>query len=372
MTQTKRTQPAGMPEPGAQLEKTLEEMRAGPHYRNYLRARDAVLACLAEMDTGRAEPSAYWREELGGFDYMLDASPLIVEKLREHCHHITGDASYRYRQHHAIVADPFERKLARLSKLDQSNLFVPEAELLGGFGHPIDGSLINVDALKFFEVMIALDRAGFIDEIKNGRSRSETWLEIGAGWGGFGRVVKTLFPSTTYVVVDLPQTMLFSATYLLSAFPDARFAIYPEVSLKEIGSRLREFDFVFLPHYVFDDAELDIDLAINMVSFQEMTSEQVAGYLKNLSRMGCSRLYSLNRDRSSYNSELSAVSTLITEHFAKPRKIGILPYSYPTLVPPKPPPRRVVREFVARMLGRRPKKPSSTLKDYRHLVAERG
>ena len=33
-------------------------------------------------------------------------------------------------------------------------------------------------------------------------------------------------------------------------------------------------------------------------------------------RMGCRRLYSLNRDRSNYNSELTAVSEIIAENFA--------------------------------------------------------
>ena len=35
-------------------------------------------------------PSSYWQEELANFEYMLDASPLIIEKLRHHTHHITG------------------------------------------------------------------------------------------------------------------------------------------------------------------------------------------------------------------------------------------------------------------------------------------
>lgn len=377
MTRTKPAKSrAKASDPTAELQGMIAAGKDSPHYRNYLRARDAVLACLDEMDEAGAAPSAYWREELGGFDYMLDASPLIIEKLREHCHHITGDASYRYRQHHAVVADPFAQKLARLTKLDRSDLFVPESELLGGFGHPIDGKLVNVDALKFFEVMIAIDRAGFMDAVKSDPERKEVWLEIGAGWGGFGHAVKKRLPATTFVIVDLPQTMLFSATYLLSAFPDAKFAIYPEMSIEEIGRNLRDYDFAFIPHYLFDKAELDLDLAINMVSFQEMTSEQVSGYLKKLNRMGCRKLFSLNRDRSNYNDELTAVSELIEEHFSKPRPISILPYSYPTLLPPKKQTQVRLRHIVAmRLLGVKPppQKKNKALKpyEYRHLAAER-
>lgn len=362
----------------AQLAATLESLRKNPHYRNYLRARDAMLNCLSEMDSADATPSAYWREELGGFDYMLDASPLIIEKLREHCHHITGDASYRYRNHHAIVAEPFVHKLSRLTKLDKSDLFVPESPILGGFGHPIDGKLVNVDALKFYECLIALDRAGYLEAVKKDPAHKEVWLEIGAGWGGFGHAVKTRFPGVTYVMVDLPQTMIFSATYLMSAFPDAKIALYPEVPADEIAANLRDYDFVFLPHYVFPEIELDLDLAINMVSFQEMTTEQVAGYVRNLARMGTRRLYSLNRDRSNYNSELTAVTDIIAENFADTRRINILPYSYPTLMPPKVPPQqaRLRHLIMQRLFGvappaAKPKKEALRPHEYRHLVAER-
>ena len=165
----------------------------------------------------------------------------------------------RYRDHHAILAEQFEKKLGRLGKMDRSELFVPESTILGGFGHLIDGQLINIDTLKFYECLIAIDRAGFLDQLKSDPARKEVWLEIGAGWGGFANAVKTRFPDTTYVIVDLPQTILFSATYLLSAFPAAKMAIYPEVSAAEISRNLRDYDFVFIPHFLFPDISFDLD-----------------------------------------------------------------------------------------------------------------
>ncbi len=234
-----------------------------------------------------------------------------------------------------------------------SNLFVPESPVLGGFGHDVDGHLVNIDTLKFYECMIALDHAGFLDTVKADAGRQEVWLEIGAGWGGFGYTAKTKFPKTTYVIVDLPQTMMFSATYLMSVFPEAKVALYPEVSMDELARDLRSYDFVFLPHYMFEKIGFAIDLAINMVSFQEMTTGQVAGYLKHLATMNCPRLYSLNRDRSAHNSELSAVSTLIAEHFAPTRRITIFDYPYTTLLPPKAPSPQQP-SAIGRLLGAKP------------------
>lgn len=369
----KATQPAAL-SPADALAAKIETLRTGPHYRNYLRVRDAILACLAEMDEGAAAPSAYWREEIGGFDYMFDASPLIVEKLREHCYHLTGITSYAYRDHHAHATQPFATKLRRLAKKDPAKLFVAESAILGGFGHDVDGLLVNIDTLKFYECMIALNKAGFLEGVTSDPGRQEVWLEIGAGWGGFGYTAKTRFPKTTYVIVDLPQTMMFSATYLMSAFPEAKVALYPEVAMDEIARNLRSYDFVFIPHFLFEKIGFAIDLAINMVSFQEMTTAQVAGYLKGLASLGCPRLYSLNRDRSAHNTELSAVSALIAKHFAPTRRIAMFDYPYTTLLPPKA---SAPQEpgAIGRLFGAKPqpvKKRTEKETDYRHLVAEHG
>jgi putative sugar O-methyltransferase len=368
---TQASQPVAA-NPAEALAAQIESLRSGAHFKNYLRVRDAIFACLAEMDQGTAAPSAYWREEVSGFDYMFDASPLIIEKLREHCYHLTGIVSYTYRHHHAHRTEGFAMKLHRLSKKDEMDMFVPESPVLGGFGHIVDGQLINIDTLKFYECLIAIQQAGFLSDLNADPERQEVWLEIGAGWGGFGYTVKTRFPKNTYVIVDLPQTMLFSATYLISAFPEAKVALYPEVSLDEISRNLRDYDFVFIPHYLFPQADFHIDLAVNMVSFQEMTSEQVGGYVAHLAKIGCPHLYSLNKDRSRYNAELSAVTALIEENYGPTRRISMFDYPYTVVTPPKVPMRHP--NLIAKALGAKPR-PAGTRReretDYRHLVAER-
>ena len=127
--------------------------------RNYLQMRDCVLDMLSQMQNKNNRPSNYWEEELAGFDYMLDASPLIVRKLREHCYHLTGLRAYDYRGHHAHQRGLFAQKLRVLQQQDENDLLVPESPLLGGFGHEIDGVLVNLDTLKFYECLIALDKS---------------------------------------------------------------------------------------------------------------------------------------------------------------------------------------------------------------------
>jgi putative sugar O-methyltransferase len=362
------------------LDATIATLSGKAPYQNYLRVRRNVIDAMTQANSATSRPSNYWQEELAGFEYMLDASPLIIEKLREHCYHLTGIRPYEYRQHHGHAAKAFAHKLEMLKALDGSHLFVPESRALGGFGHEIDGGLVNFDTLKFYESLIAMDRAGLLEAVRSKPNERQVWIEIGAGWGGFGYVVKTLFPQVSYVLVDLPQSLLFSATYLMSAFPDARCAIYPETSLEECSSHVRDYDFVFLPHFVFPELKLKPDLAVNMASFQEMTTAQVTDYVKHVAEMGCPALYSHNRERSGHNTELTAVSSIIAENFAKPREIDVLSFSYTLLAPPaqrekaKPAPESKAwfsfgKEKAPKSKASKPLTRGPT--DYRHYVAER-
>src|SRR3954454_2642506 len=93
----------------------IEELRHSAGYEAYTFARERVLDMLElEQERMRLEggaPSAYWKEELAGFEYMFDASPLLVDKLRHHSYHVTGLRHYDYRSHKTNVERQQRRKL---------------------------------------------------------------------------------------------------------------------------------------------------------------------------------------------------------------------------------------------------------------------
>jgi len=302
-------------------------------------------------------PSAYWREELSGFEYMLDAPPLVVTRLREHCYHLTGLRSYDYRAHHRHKSRPFAEKLASLKAVDRSQLFVPEPAILGGFGHELDEGLVNVDTLKFYEALIALDHSGALASLRARGGDGSTVLEIGAGWGGFAYDVRRLFPKVRQAIVDLPESLLFSATYLMTAFPDAEVRFAGGGSGSPIPD-VPEGGFLFVPHFDFERLSLPaLDLAVNMCSFQEMTTEQVRGYARGLCHLGARAVYSLNRDRSSHNPELTSVSETLAESW-EVSEVHVLEAPYTTL--------GVVRPWSsAAALRDRP------VTEYRHLIGRR-
>jgi hypothetical protein len=318
------------------FEERLESLRSAPAYQNYLRVRQHVFEMRARLEaSGQYQPSAYWREELSRLEYVLDASPLIVDTLRHHTFHVTGLRVYDYRPQRTRRREQMAEKLQALKAVARPGLLIPEWRGLGGFGFEIDGQLYNVDTLKFFEVLIALDAGAVLQEFRDTSERRLVW-EIGAGWGGFPYQFKSLCPNVTYVITDFPELFVFSATYLMTVFPQAKVRFWDGASAPQLFANWRDYDFIFMPHTALDDLCPDrVDLAINMVSFQEMTDDQVVRYVSRAHELSCPLLYSLNRDRGSYNSELTSVSAIISKYYW-PHPVTVLPVPYTKMMGDKP------------------------------------
>lgn len=353
----------------------IEGLRESPEYVAYRRVLTRVFELRdLEADGPAGRPSEYWREELANFDYMLDASPLIIRKLRHHTFHVTGLRLYDYRTHKDEAKRRFAAKLdALVAAAGSRDLLVPESPILGGFGYEIDARLYNVDTLKYFEALIALDRGGALAGLRASGERRLVW-EIGAGWGGFAYQMRTLFPRTTYVIVDFPELFLFSAVYLMTAFPDATVRIYGDVPEAELFRGWEGLDFVFLPASRLGALRPPrLDLTVNLVSFQEMTTEQVRAYVRKAHELASPWLYSLNRDRSLYNRELTSVRSVIGELY-EPEEVRVLDVSYNELELPRRGGTSLVglRRLLRRAAGAAAA-PARKKEDlgYRHVVARR-
>jgi hypothetical protein len=332
-----------------------EDLRASPEFQAYLRARDAVLRM--KQGGGAASPispSVYWSEELENIDYMIDATPLIVRKLRQHAFHITNVRPYDYRNKNDGRREFFEARLQALRSLCGDSLLVPESTAMGGFGYRIGTELFNIDTIKFYEVLIGMERGGVMKAVR-GLERPLV-CEIGAGWGGFAYQFKKLEPRATYVLVDFPELFLFSATYLGFTFPDAKLLFVGTDGQVTIDG-WRDADFVFVPHTLSRlVSTLPLDLTVNMVSFQEMTDTQVRSYAAMAAAAGCPLLYSLNRERSLYNAELVSVSEALADYYTL-TEVPVLDTDYTSAMKKPPKSGRVVDSAEPR---------------YRHLVGRLG
>lgn len=309
--------------------------------------------------------SDYWQQELAGLAYMLDASPLIIDTIRHHSYHLTGLYEYFYRKHHAFKGKPYADKLKALKALDTSNLRVPESRELGGFGYELDGELYNMDTLKFYEVLIGMDHTKCLEKFKKASGERRVVLEIGSGWGGFAYQFKTLFPHTSYVLVDFPQVLLFAAVYLQTLFPNAKVYL-GDGSPESYAVNFAEYDFVFIPHYAWSALKPQrVDLAVNMASFQEMTDAQVRSYVHQLADWKTPHLYSLNRDISPNNKEINGVSNILAERYSLLER-DVLPVPYHTMSMPVPSFKSRVKTVIKGVIGH---KGAKTSREYRHICA---
>ena len=340
----------------------IESPAVDTAYEEYLRARDAVVRMKARADVrgGSDVPSRYWAEELENFDYMVEASPLVIRKLRQHAFHLTGIRPYDYRNARDQQTY-FERRLGALIDLGGRELLVPEHPALGGFGFQIDGQLHNVDTLKFFEVLIGMKRSGVLAPFQSPGPRRLAW-EIGGGWGGFAYQFKTVCPNATYVIFDFPEVFLYSATYLATVFPDARLRFWDGEA--DVFADWASADFIFIPNTAAATLRaVTPDLLINLVSFQEMTDEQVDTYARLAADIGCPTLYSLNRERSAYNRELASVSQVLTRYYDL-EEVRLLETEY-TKATKKD---SVITREEALARAKRAKQAGETPDPYRHLV----
>lgn len=122
---------------------------------------------------------------------------------------------------------------------------------------------------------------------------------------------------STYLLIDLPETLLFAAAYLSLLNRDKTLYLYDKSDFEEVvRNRWEEYRFILVPNYVLDDLRhLRLNLAINVGSFQEMRTDQVESYLDFLRETLTSVLYSLNQDREPKNRELSNLSNMLKDRF---------------------------------------------------------
>ncbi len=120
-------------------------------------------------------------------------------------------------------------------------------------------------------------------------------LEIGPGSGNLLYCLKKRYPRASCVFVDLPSSLPFSFANVLSKKPDATFMLPHEVAS---GPHFEAVDFVFLRN---DQVNLipdrSVDVALNTVSFAEMSREQIDRYFSELRRVcqSANVFYCLNR-----------------------------------------------------------------------------
>lgn len=137
------------------------------------------------------------------------------------------------------------------------------------------GRKLSPDLLRYVAYARQLEEAW-----QGGNREPAEILEIGGGYGGLARTLKSFHPKSRLWLTDLPESLRCAEIYLRKAFPDAR------VLWLDSGSSgpVPEVDFHLVP--VQEAARFlsgrAFDLAINVWSFGEMPNDYVKSWLKLL------------------------------------------------------------------------------------------
>lgn len=168
----------------------------------------------------------------------------------------------------------------RLSRYLPEALRISQPQRFGESGWIVDGRIVNHDAFVYLERIALLHESGALERVRGSPpGKNPLILEIGAGFGGLAYHLKGLVPRGRFVLVDLPESLLFSAIYLMTLFPDQRNVLVtsPETIARDLG----EPGFTFVPNHFchrLPDSGMRVDLAINTLSMSEMLEGQVRAY----------------------------------------------------------------------------------------------
>jgi hypothetical protein len=257
-------------------------------------------------------PSSYWTDFTSFFDYMTDLSPASLAKVRLHTYHLTGD-NYQtyYFGNRGGFLDFYGAWLETDGLPAEHVLSEPE----DGIGFRLeDGRFVSADIARFQRCVSTLSRRGVLGELCRSGPPPRV-IEIGGGYGGLALHLSQILKGCQYIVVDLPETLVFSASYLALHAPTKRLYLYDPADRLDAAT-FAGLDFVLLPDYRLDALTgFEFDLAINIASMQEMRVDQIERYLDFIKLTCRGEFYSCNRDRQNRNDELRSLFDLMRARF---------------------------------------------------------
>jgi hypothetical protein len=287
-----------------------------------------VLQMLRERNnSGSESPGGIWAGVLHLFDYIINLTPENYLNIRFHAGYVTGSNALEY--YHLYPPLNPERYAGNSGYIFYTqdipqDYWVgepPTPNIHGPMGVNYRGKTINYDICRYQSCIANLYSTGVLKSLGSSKKRNLV-LEIGGGYGGLAHHLgNILIGNSTYIVMDLPEMLLFSGGFLIVNNPKKRIYIYDKKTLTSefLTSGIYKYDYVLLPNYILKKLYRlkEINLMLNMQSFQEMTKEQVEEYLKFGKSKLSGYMYSDNIDKHPANKELGqeTITTLASKYF---------------------------------------------------------
>jgi putative sugar O-methyltransferase len=146
------------------------------------------------------------------------------------------------------------------------------------------GYMFNGDSLRYWKTMAVLSRTGILKQLERKIARQGVCrvMEIGAGYGGLAyQLKKTYGEKLQFVAVDLVESLIFSSCYLTTVLGGKSLRYTNEKTIE------RSYGLVFVPSFrspEFFKVTHDVDLCINTISMNEMSTAQVEYYAGEIAK----------------------------------------------------------------------------------------
>lgn len=114
-----------------------------------------------------------------------------------------------------------------------------------------------------------------------------TLVDLGAGWGRIGHVLRSFNKNARYIIYDLPESLLISLTYLPAMTGDVA---HPYNHLSDDPGV-----YFLAAHKLLELPDKSADVFINVASFQEMVHHYINAYLDIIDEKA-KTFYSMQRE----------------------------------------------------------------------------
>ncbi len=184
-----------------------------------------------------------------------------------------------------------------LEELDVDGFLKTESEpSIGGSSDQeiFEGRAVSLDFLQSVEEAYLLRQAWAMAG-KSGHPR--LIVELGAGYGRLAYVCRKMMPECTYVILDLPEALICSSSWLSRVLP-GEVVTYSNSRVLNNFSRdklLSEKVWTLGAHQIEMIKDSAVDVFVNIYSFAEMPMECINNYFSHLDFITNGVFYSKQR-----------------------------------------------------------------------------
>ena len=252
-------------------------------------------ALANEHDPDKFDRAAWWEEMTQAFKAELFDHGKINQAYLRNFRGMKELPANIVKDQFLVVNREFGYHLSYLKAIDlvleyhRLGAIVPK-EILFSISESYAGNNLCVNYRGLRLSLRSLFYAVIVENIVN-HTRFETSrpviFEIGAGYGGLSRILKSYIPNSCHILLDLPETLTYASYFIAYNYPDKKVAYLSDIMdrLDDFDGVMQEYDFVLIPpwvsHYLPDQS---IDMVIDTSSLAEMSKVYTQYYLGHIDR----------------------------------------------------------------------------------------